>query len=67
MRPTPSEVQETMVAIMKRAGLHPALIHAHVKTGLLVGEDTPHTPAQRQEWMEAMEEWYAMHPEENDA
>lgn len=51
-------VREGMAAIMRKAGLHPALIHAHLKTGMIVGEDTPVTPAQRQEWIDAVNEWY---------
>ena len=60
---------ETITKAMEVAGLHPSLIHAFTKTGLLVGEDSPHTPAERREWIEAVNEWYDMHPEaeESDA
>lgn len=50
--------REGIAAIMRKAGVHPALIHAHLKTGLIVGEDSPHTPAERKEWMDAVQEWY---------
>ncbi len=53
-------------AIMRKAGTHPALIYAWEKTGLLVGEDSPHTAEERQEWMDAVNEWYAKHGEESD-
>jgi hypothetical protein len=51
-------------AIMRKAGMHPALIHAWEKTGMLVGEDSPHTDEQRQEWNDAVDEWNALHPEQ---
>ena len=50
--------KEDMASIMRMAGLHPSLVHAFLKTGMLVGEDSPHTDAERQEWIEAVQEWY---------
>lgn len=58
--------REIVAQIMRAAGLHPALIHAHLKTGLMVGEDSPHTPEERQEWLDACNEWYEQNPEAED-
>lgn len=54
-----SKPREGIAAIMRKAGLHPSLVYAFMKTGLLVGEGSPHSDAERQEWAEAVEEWHA--------
>ena len=54
-----SKSKEGVAAIMRRAGLHPSIVYAFLKTGMLVGEDSPHTAAERQDWIDAVEEWHA--------
>lgn len=55
----PSRPRDGIASIMRSAGVHPSVVHAFLKTGLLVGECTPHTDAERQEWDVAVNEWYA--------
>lgn len=50
--------REGIAAIMRKAGTPPQLIHAFLKTGLLVGEDSPHSDEERKEWMDAVQEWF---------
>lgn len=52
------KAREEMAAIMRKARLHPSLVYAFLKTGLLVGEDSPHTDSERREWLDAVDEWY---------
>lgn len=54
-----SKPKEGVTTIMRKAGLHPSFVYAFMKTGLLVGEDTPHTDAERQEWIDAVNEWHS--------
>lgn len=49
---------ETLASIMLGAGMHPSFVYAFLKTGLLVGEDSPHTDEEREEFIEAVEDWY---------
>jgi len=53
------DVRETVAGFMRAAGLHPSLIYAFRKTGLLVGEDTPHSDAERKEFVDAADEWWS--------
>lgn len=55
--------REAIAAMFRKAGLHPSLVYAVRKTGFIVTEDSPHTPADRQEWAAAIDEWY----EQNEA
>ena len=52
------EVRDTIAEIMRQAGTNPAFIHAFLKTGLLVCEDTPVDAERRKEWIDACNEWY---------
>ncbi|NOJ80413.1 YecA family protein [Myxococcus xanthus] len=57
-----------MVASMTRAGIHPALIHAYKKTGLLLTEENRHLmpTSHVKEFEDAVDEYYALHPEEDE-
>jgi hypothetical protein len=57
--------QKTLEA-MHKAKIHPALIHAFQKTGRLLGKEGAKrlSPAELQEWQDAIDEWYASHPGE---
>ena len=55
------DIREGVAAVMREVGAHPSHVYAFLKTGLLVGEDSPHTDAQRQEWIDAVNEWYDGH------
>ncbi len=59
-----SSAQKTMVKIMKKAGLDPAMIYAFKKTGLLVGEGS--SEDHKAEWCEAMDEYYQQQESEGD-
>ena len=54
------DVRLTIAAVMEAAGADPAFIYAFMKTGLIVGEDTPVTPEMKKEWVDACNEWYDM-------
>jgi hypothetical protein len=56
--PSKDSISKGLANIMRSAGVHPSLIHAFLKTGLLVGEDSPHTPEERKEFADAVDEWY---------
>ena len=58
--PPLEHVEHQIVQAMKAAGLHPALIHAFEKTGLLVSEDNQHLIAEKdlQEWHAAVAEYH---------
>jgi hypothetical protein len=55
------------VAAMRAAGIRPALIYAHERTGLLVTSENRHLipEADLDEWEDAVAEYYELHPEEN--
>jgi hypothetical protein len=57
--------REGIAAIMREAGSPPQFIHAFLKTGLLVGEDSPHSDEERKEWMDAVQEWFDQKPANN--
>jgi len=50
--------RDGVAAIMREAGSPPQFIHAFLKTGLLVGPDSPHSEEERKEWMAAVQEWF---------
>jgi predicted ATP-grasp superfamily ATP-dependent carboligase len=52
------DVRETMAGFMRKAGLHPSLVYAFRKTGLVVAEDSPHSEAERKEFADAVDEWW---------
>ena len=56
-----NEVKQTISAIMREAGLHPSLIYAFQKTGLMVVENSHHTEEQRNEFIAAANEWYDLY------
>jgi hypothetical protein len=67
-QPINEEVLEQRTAeAMHDAGIHPALIYAYQKTGRILSEDVAKTlsPAERKEWADAVDEWYATHPDED--
>lgn len=59
------DVRDTIAEIMRKAGMQPVFVHAFLKTGLIVCEDTPVDSERRQEWIDACNEWYDQNePEE---
>jgi hypothetical protein len=65
VRAVDAEFDAAMVAVMKRAGVHPSLIHAFQRTGRIVSRDNQQdlTKADLREWEDAIDEWYAQHRE----
>ena len=61
--PPLEHVEHYMVEAMKKAGLHPALIYAFEKTGLLVTEENQHLLPEKDlaEWEAAIDEFEARH------
>ncbi len=59
-------LEHHLLEAMTKAGLHPSLIYAYQKTQRLVTRENRQflTPEDLQEWHDAIEEWYALHPEE---
>ena len=59
--PPLEHVEHYMVEAMKKAGLHPALIYAFEKTGLLVTEENQHLLPEKDlaEWEAAIDEYEA--------
>ena len=60
-------IDQHLLEAMHQAGVRPALIYAYQKTGRLVSQENKEhlTKAELKEWTEAVDEWYATHPEEN--
>ena len=60
--PPLEHVEHYMVEAMKKAGLHPALIYAFEKTGLLVTEENQHLLPEKDlaEWEAAIDEYEAL-------
>ena len=50
---------------MRKANIHPALIHAYEKTGRILSEKASKSLSKEdlQEWNDAIDEWYETHEE----
>jgi hypothetical protein len=61
--PPLEQVEHQIVQAMKRAGIHPALIHAFEQTGLLVTEDNQHLipDTDLRAWQAAVDAYNARH------
>ena len=59
--PPLEHAEHFMVQAMRQAGLHPAMIHAFEKTGLLVTEENQHLLSEKDlaEWEAAIDEYEA--------
>jgi hypothetical protein len=64
----PADVSRTLTDAMERAGTHPAQIHAVRTCGFLYTEENAAslTPDQRRRWHEALDAWFAAHPEADE-
>ena len=66
----PEPPMDQIVKILEGNGLEPHLIYAVKKTGMIVGppdeKPDPHTPEQREEWLQAIEEYFELHGEEDE-
>jgi len=60
-------LRKDTVKAMSAAGIRPALIYAHEKTGLLVSTENRHLIPNvgLREWDEAVAEYYELHPDED--
>ena len=62
-QPTPISsvrLEAEMLDAMRKAGTPPQIVYAYRKTGLLVMEDSPASPGDRQAWEAAIEEYFAI-------
>jgi hypothetical protein len=60
-------LRESTVQAMRAAGIRPALIYAHERTGLIVTSQNRHliSAADLDEWDDAVAEYYELHPSED--
>ena len=68
-RPIVDEVlDQHMLEAMHQAGVRRAIIYAYQKTGRLVTSENKKrlTKAELKKWTDAVDEWYAAHPGEED-
>ena len=61
------DLKKQMIDDFQKVGIRPVLIYAFEKTGLLVTEQNKHLipDVDLAEWDDAVEEYYALHPEED--
>lgn len=64
----PADVSRTLTDAMERAGVHPAYVAAVRRCGFVHTEENAHTltAAQLRQWDQALDAWYAEHPEHPD-
>ena len=69
-KPSPMNLEvakQRILEAMRKAAIHPSLIHAFQKTGRLVSRENSRylSKADLKAWQDAINEWYALHPEES--
>jgi hypothetical protein len=63
----PLDVSRALTDAMEAAGVHPAYVHAVRRCGFVLTEANSHTlrPDQVERWDAAIEEWFAVHPDDD--
>jgi len=54
------QIEAQMLEAMRKSGAPPQFIYAYQKTGLLLKEDSPASPRDRQAWEAAIEEYFVI-------
>ena len=64
-RTGPADVSRSLTDAMERAGVHPAYVHAVRACGFVYTEENASTLTSEQvaRWNQAMDDWFAQHPE----
>ena len=64
-RTGPADVSRTLTDAMERAGVHPAYVHAVRTCGFVLTEENQATLTGEQvaRWNEALDGWFATHPD----
>ena len=61
----PADVTHVLTEAMERAGVHPAYVAAVRRCGFVYTQENAHalTADQVERWNEALDEWFADHPD----